>query len=94
MATLHETLPRELDGAGPQPGRDLWLLPGSQLHDVHKEPVGNFAGRVYPDDPVGTFGNLRHPRREGTGTYRGDADRQREGSFADRVSVEHFPHAA
>jgi hypothetical protein len=90
MATLYETQPNELNSGAPEQGRDLWLPSGFQLHDVHMEPVGNFAGRVYPDDPVGTFGNVRHPRREGTGTYRGDADRQREGSFADRT----FPHAA
>jgi len=32
---------------------------------------------------VRDFGNRRHVRREGNGTFFGDADRQREGTFAD-----------
>ena len=52
-------------------------------HDVRREPVGWFAGTVTPDAPVGTYGNVRRRRSQGTGTYVGDADRQRQGSFAD-----------
>jgi hypothetical protein len=52
-------------------------------HDVRREPVGGFAGRVRPDATVGTYGNVRHLRRQGAGTFAGDADRQRQGSFAD-----------
>ena len=33
--------------------------------------------------PVGTYGNVRRLRRQGNGTFAGDADRQRQGSFAD-----------
>jgi len=36
-----------------------------------------------PDDPVGTFGNRRIRRWRGKGTFMGDADRQRQGSFGD-----------
>jgi hypothetical protein len=52
-------------------------------HDVRKEPVGGFAGTVDPEAPVGTYGNVRRRRRQGAGTFAGDADRQRQGSFAD-----------
>jgi len=52
-------------------------------HDVHREPVGGFAGTVPPDAPVGTFGNVRHRRREARGAFAGDRHRKREGSFAD-----------
>jgi hypothetical protein len=52
-------------------------------HDVRREPVGGFAGTLDPDAPVGTYGNVRRRRRQGAGTFVGDADRQRQGSFAD-----------
>lgn len=51
--------------------------------DVREQIAGEFAGRIHPDDPVGTFANVRHEYRRGRGTYAGDADRQREGSFGD-----------
>jgi hypothetical protein len=51
--------------------------------DVHDELVGTFLGQVPPDAPVGSFGNVPHLRRQGEGTFRGDPDRQREGSFGD-----------
>jgi hypothetical protein len=54
-----------------------------RFHDVRQEPVGDFAGPVEPDSPVGTFGNRRVRRRQGNGTFTGDADRQRQGSYGD-----------
>lgn len=54
-----------------------------RLPDVRDELTGRFVGRVPPDAPVGSFGNVRHLRREGRGTFRGDSDRQRQGSFGD-----------
>ena len=57
--------------------------PGPALPDVHREPVGNFVGRVGPDGPVGSFGNVPRPRRQGAGALAGDPDRQRQGSFGD-----------
>jgi hypothetical protein len=56
---------------------------GGGLHDVREEPVGGFAGPVGPGAPVGSYGNVRRLRRQGRGTYAGDADRQRQGTFAD-----------
>ncbi|MEO8688807.1 MAG: hypothetical protein ABI611_11390 [Solirubrobacteraceae bacterium] len=65
------------------PGRDIHLLIGRPAHDTRRERGGGFAGPVAPDAPVGTFGNTRRLRRQGTGTFAGDADGQRQGSFAD-----------
>src|SRR5215218_7504063 len=59
------------------------VVAGCRRHDVRREPTGGFAGRIFPDAPVGDFGNRRHLRREGNGSFFGDADRQREGTFAD-----------
>jgi hypothetical protein len=61
----------------------IHLVAGCRRHDVRYEPTGGFAGPVPPDAPVGSFGNHRHLRREGNGTFAGDADRQREGTFSD-----------
>jgi hypothetical protein len=65
------------------PGRDIRLLIGRRPRDIRREWVGGFAGPVAPDAPVGTYGNVRRLRRQGNGTFAGDADRQRQGSFAD-----------
>ena len=54
-----------------------------RFHDVRREPVGEFCGPVEPDAPVGTFGDRRVRRSQGNGTFMGDADRQRQGSFGD-----------
>jgi hypothetical protein len=51
--------------------------------DHRDEPAGAFCGRVGPGARVGSFGNRLHRRSEGHGTFRGDPDRQREGSFGD-----------
>jgi hypothetical protein len=56
---------------------------GTAQHDVREEPVGGFACTLPPEAPVGTYGNVRRMRRQGAGTFAGDADRQRQGSFAD-----------
>ena len=56
---------------------------GSRLPDVRREPVGNFVGRVGPDDPVGSFASVPRLRRQGAGAFAGDPDRQRQGSFGD-----------
>jgi hypothetical protein len=65
------------------PGRDIRLLTGCRLHDVRDEPVGEFARAARPNAPVGTYGNRRRLRRQGAGSFAGDPDRQRQGSFAD-----------
>jgi len=50
---------------------------------VRDEPVGEFARVAGPDDPVGTYANIRRVRRQGAGSFAGDPDRQRQGTFAD-----------
>ena len=57
---------------------------GLKLPDVRREPVGDSVGRVGPTAPneaVGTFGNVAHPRRQGAGAFAGDPDRQRQETF-------------
>jgi hypothetical protein len=67
--------------------RDIRLLAGSAPRDIRREPVGGFAGPTAPDAPVGTFGSTAILRRRGTGSFAGDPDHQRQGSFADTDRV-------
>ena len=94
MATLFRSYPTQrvaqqaieaLTAAG-VPDHDVHLLTGARLHDVRHEAVGAFYGTLAPDALVGAFAGPQRPRRAGRGTFAGDADRQRQGSFAD---VEH-----
>jgi hypothetical protein len=63
--------------------RDIRLLAGSAPRDIRREPVGGFAGRIAPDAPIGTYGGRVLQRRQGAGSFAGDPDQQRQGSFAD-----------
>jgi hypothetical protein len=65
------------------PGRGIRVLAARRIHDIRREPVGSFAGVVGPDAPVGSFDDVPHLRRQGTGAFAGEADRQRQGSFGD-----------
>ena len=67
--------------------RDVTLMTGSRLRDVRRELVGGFAGPIGPDADVGTFAGIPLVRRQGAGSFAGDADRQRQGSFADSERV-------
>ena len=69
------------------PEPDIRLLAGTAPRDIRDEPVGGFAGPVAPDAPVGTYGNIRGLRRQGAGSFAGDPDQQRQGSFADTDRV-------
>jgi hypothetical protein len=84
MPTLDKTYPdRRVTG----PARAIARYdtrPGPTLPDVRREPVGSYVDRVDPEDPVGSFGNVPHLRRQGGGAFAGDPDRQRQGSFGDR----------
>jgi hypothetical protein len=97
MATLWKTYTdtnaarraaERLQAAG-VPGRDVRLLTKAALRDVRDEPVGEFGRAAGPDDPVGTFADVRRLRRQGRGSFAGDADRRRQGSFgnADRELI-------
>jgi hypothetical protein len=76
------------------PPQGAQLITGGSLHDLRREPVGEFLGTAAPDAPVGTFGNRTLPRWRPPGTFAGYPDRQRAGSFADvdsHVVVQHDP---
>jgi hypothetical protein len=64
------------------------LISGRRRRDLRTEPAGGFAGPVLPDAPVGTFGNRQIRRRDGAGTFAGDARTQRQGSFVDSDHAE------
>jgi hypothetical protein len=95
MTTLCKTYPRELAArqaietlrAPTIRAQDIALLIGRRPGDVRRQPVGGFAGPVGPESPVGTFGGGMVRRWQGTGAFAGDADRQRQGSFADTDRV-------
>lgn len=56
-------------------------------HDVRSEPVGGWAGPIEPDAPVGKFAGPPRLRRQASGGWAGEPDRQRQGSFADGEHV-------
>ena len=72
--------------------RDIRLLTCRPPHDTRGDQVGGWAGPVGPNAPVGTYGGGTRLRRQGTGTYAGDSDEQRQGSWADvdRVVIVSF----
>lgn len=67
--------------------RNIRLLAGSAPRDIRQEPVGGFARPVAPDAPIGTYGGRVLRRRQGAGSFAGDPDQQRQGSFADTDRV-------
>jgi hypothetical protein len=69
------------------PAADIRLLRPCRLHDVRNEPVGTFAGPAGPGAPIGSYAGIRRERRQGAGSFAGEADRQRQGSFADADGV-------
>jgi hypothetical protein len=95
MTTLTKTYPTEpaarraveaLRATG-VPERDIRLLAGTAPRDIRHEPVGGFAGPIAPDAPIGTYGGRAVQRRQGAGSFAGDPDQQRQGSFADTDRV-------
>jgi len=78
------------------PERDIRVLVPSARRDIRREPVGGWAGPVAPDAPVGTFGSTTVLRRRGTGSFAGNPDRQRQGSFGDtdRVVLVTYAHGS
>jgi len=65
------------------PRRDIRLLTCHRAHDLRQETAGGFAGAVEPDSPVRTFAGTVRLRRQCTGSFAGDPDQQRQGSFGD-----------
>jgi hypothetical protein len=95
MTTLIKTYPTETKArraiealrATDVPAHHIRLLIGRRPGDLRSEPAGGFAGPVGPEARVGTFGDRNVLRRQGRGSFAGDADRQRQGSFADTDRV-------
>jgi hypothetical protein len=57
---------------------------GRAVEDARDARIGTFAGTTTADaQTVGSFGNIAHSGREGMGTFAGDPDKQRRGSFGD-----------
>jgi hypothetical protein len=95
MTTLTKTYPTDVAArravqalrATGVPERKIRLLAGSAPRDIRHEPVGGFARPVAPHAPVGTYGGRAVQRRQGAGSFAGDPDHQRQGSFADTDRV-------
>jgi hypothetical protein len=54
-----------------------------ELHDIRREAVGGYARPVSPNAPIGTYANGVLLRHRGAGSFAGDPDLQRQGSYAD-----------
>jgi hypothetical protein len=72
----------ELTEAG-VPDRDVRLVVGSRWHDVRSERVGGFSGAIPTDAAVGRYAGPPLPRWHAAGSFYGEPDRRRQGSFAD-----------
>ena len=60
------------------------LIMGRALEDARDAPIGTFAGTTTTDAlTVGSYANVAHSGRAAMGTFAGDADKQRRGSFGD-----------
>jgi hypothetical protein len=66
------------------PAIRIQLIMGQAVKDTRDAPIGTFAGTTPADAyTVGSFANIAHSGREATGTFAGDPDKQRRGSFGD-----------
>jgi hypothetical protein len=102
MAALIKTYPTEhvarraveaLRAAGLHP-RHIRLLTSRPPRDASREPVGGFAGPIGTNAPIGNYASVARRRGQGagsfaTGSFAGDPDGQREGSYAnvERVAI-------
>jgi hypothetical protein len=90
MATLSTTYPSHttaqravgLTAAGAA-DRHIRLIVGSRLHDLRSERVGGFARAITADAPVGRYTGPPLRGWHAAGSFYGEPDRQRQGSFAD-----------
>ena len=66
------------------PAIRIELIMGRAVKDARDAPIGTFAGTTTADAlTVGSYANIAHSGRDATGTFAGDPDRQRRGSFSD-----------
>jgi hypothetical protein len=64
-------------------GPEIRMVVGSMPHDRRQEIAGGFAKPVAPDATVGRFAGTPLRRWRGEGSFAGEADLMRKGSFAD-----------
>jgi hypothetical protein len=64
-------------------GPEIRMVVGSTPHDRRQEIAGGFAKPVVPDATVGRFAGTPLRRWRGEGSFAGEADLMRKGSFAD-----------
>ena len=65
------------------PQDQIRVLRGAPRRDVREEQVGEFAGTVGPDAPVGSFGDVEHPRSDPRSDFASTGGAGRVGTFAD-----------
>jgi hypothetical protein len=66
------------------PAVRIALIMGHAVQDARDAPIGTFAGTTTPDaQTVGSYANIAHSGRDAMGTFAGDPDNQRRGSFGD-----------
>jgi hypothetical protein len=66
------------------PSFRIQLIMGQAVKDSRDAPVGTFAGTTTADAlTVGSFADITHSGRGAVGTFAGDPDEQRRGSFGD-----------
>jgi len=66
------------------PAMRIVLIMGHAFEDARDAPIGTFAGTATADAmTVGSFANIPHNGRHAMGSFAGNPDRQRRGSFGD-----------
>jgi len=92
MATLYRTYKSTHDAknaierllSAGVPAIRIELIMGHAVEDARDAAIGTFAGTTIADaQTVGSYANVAHSGREAIGTFAGDPDRQRRGSFGD-----------
>jgi hypothetical protein len=60
------------------------LIMGHAVEDARDVPIGTFAGTTTADaETIGSYANVPRSGRGPTGSFAGDPDKQRRGSFGD-----------
>jgi hypothetical protein len=92
MVTLHRAYESTYDAenaierllSAGVPGIRIELIKGRAVRDARDTPIGTFAGTTTADaQTVGSYANVARSGREAIGTFAGDSDKQRRGSFGD-----------
>ena len=96
MPTLYRTYESTYDAedaierlvAGGVPATEIELIAGEPIRDWREAPIGTFAGTTTADAlTVGSYAGIQHSGPTAMGTFAGDPDVQRRGSFGDTVAT-------